>query len=596
MQFELLESRVLLSVAPLGVHGMLHGGHEHLVGFGDVLSPAVQPVDSGQWASGAPSAGLGTPVLALVTASAKEVDLSWGAISGATGYYLYRSTNGGRYSQIATVAGTAYPDTSVAASTPYVYYLVAYQTANRKTTLSANSNTISVTTPALVAPTAPAGLTASVTYTNAVALSWTGVANASGYYVLRSTDNGATYSQVASIAASSTAYSDTVAPGEQYLYEVSAWNSAGPGAATGPVSASTALFTRYGGELVVAGTSGIDSITVTESNNQLIINGTTEPLPSIGLFIYSDGGTDAINVDNTITVPLTIATVDGGTTTIINGDAKANIWMELNDTNSSGLGSVHTVTNFYENVPLTVGANIAEPKDAGKTFRATASLWGTGPVIGDVNQGGIGDCYFLASLAAFANTTSATLQNTAVDLGDGTYAVEYLPNGAANPGTFVRVDGLVSSGPYAGYENAQPGASGNIWALIMEKSFAYFRTGANTFASLNGGWMSEVYSDFGIANTNISLSTTESAFDATLTTAVNLSKPVTFATYVRPPNLVGNHVYTFVGMSLNSKGQILYEVRNPWGVSGDRLENSQGYAFLTFAQMQANFQLGTVAT
>jgi hypothetical protein len=35
-----------------------------------------------------------------------------------------------------------------------------------------------------------------------------------------------------------------------------------------------------------------------------------------------------------------------------------------------------------------------------------------------------------------------------------------------------------------------------------------------------------------------------------------------------------------------------YVVRNPWGVSGDSLENSQGYATLTYSQMVANFTDG----
>jgi len=64
--------------------------------------------------------------------------------------------------------------------------------------------------------------------------------------------------------------------------------------------------------------------------------------------------------------------------------------------------------------------------------------------------------------------------------------------------------------------------------------------------------------------------------------------------FTRPPNLVGNHAYTLVSVS-NSTGQTLYTVRNPWGFGGTSIEDANGYATLTFAQMQANFTLGVMA-
>ena len=47
--------------------------------------------------------------------------------------------------------------------------------------------------------------------------------------------------------------------------------------------------------------------------------------------------------------------------------------------------------------------------------------------------------------------------------------------------------------------------------------------------------------------------------------------------------------------SMDPNGTTHYIVRNPWGVSGDALENSSGYATLTYAQMAANFIQGTLA-
>ena len=45
-----------------------------------------------------------------------------------------------------------------------------------------------------------------------------------------------------------------------------------------------------------------------------------------------------------------------------------------------------------------------------------------------------------------------------------------------------------------------------------------------------------------------------------------------------PPNLVGDHAYTLVSCYRDSSGVAHYVVRNPWGTSGDSIENSQGYA------------------
>jgi len=126
----------------------------------------------------------------------------------------------------------------------------------------------------------------------------------------------------------------------------------------------------------------------------------------------------------------------------------------------------------------------------------------------------------------------------------------------------------------------------------MEKAYAAFRTGANTYASLNSGWMGSVFSDFGINNAYLSLSLSEASFFAIVSGDLNAGKSVTVGTYTSAPNLVGSHAYSVVGATKDASGHTLYVVRNPWGVSGDALENSGGYATLTYAQMQANFAGG----
>jgi hypothetical protein len=133
--------------------------------------------------------------------------------------------------------------------------------------------------------------------------------------------------------------------------------------------------------------------------------------------------------------------------------------------------------------------------------------------------------------------------------------------------------------------------------MVFEKAFAYFRTGANTYNSINSGFMGEVYTDLGVSSTVVFPgSDTASAFYNQISTALDNGEAVTFGTASDPANLVGDHAYTLISVSVDGNGVAHYTVRNPWGVSGDSMENSQGYATLTFAQMQANFYDGAVAT
>jgi len=73
-----------------------------------------------------------------------------------------------------------------------------------------------------------------------------------------------------------------------------------------------------------------------------------------------------------------------------------------------------------------------------------------------------------------------------------------------------------------------------------------------------------------------------------ISSELSAGKEVTVGTGNSAPNLVSDHAYTVISCTMVN-GVASYVVRNPWGVSGDSLENSQGYATLTYSQMEANF-------
>jgi fibronectin type 3 domain-containing protein len=160
-----------------------------------------------------------------------QVALHWTASSGATGYYLERSTSsGGPYTQISTQATANYTDTGLTNGTKYFYEVSAYNSAGQ----SADSADVSAT-PALAPPLTPTGLEAKAGNAQ-VSLTWTGSSGASSYQVKRSASSGAE-TQI-SVATSST-YTDTgLTDGAKYYYVVAAVNSGGDSANSSEVSAT----------------------------------------------------------------------------------------------------------------------------------------------------------------------------------------------------------------------------------------------------------------------------------------------------------------------------------------------------------------------
>ncbi|MGD0766901.1 MAG: C2 family cysteine protease [Tepidisphaeraceae bacterium] len=536
-----------------------------------------------------------TPTGFTASLSGSSVKLAWtDSDSSATGYYIARSTDDVHFYLIATINGAStksYTDSATATGTKYYYIMESFNAV----TTSALSTTASVTTP-LVTPTS---LTANVSGFT-IKLAWTdNDSSATGYYVLRSTD-GVHFSQIATISSGSTrSYTDSAtASGTKYYYQVEAFNAVTTSAASAAASATmpslgVTITTRYGDELVVTAAGADDSVSILESGSTFTIDADgktyTDAALAGGLFVYTRGGTDAINVDKSVKSQTTLETIDGALTTITSAGTDVIAWIDSTD-KYSGTGTVHDVASFAGGVSKAVGAALANPTDAGKTVTVNASLFGTGPVAGDVNQGEVGDCYFLSSLAAFAGQNPNVLVQSAVDMGDGTYTVQFISNGKP---TFVRVSNQFSAGPFEGLLYAHPGTDGSIWAMVIEKAFAYFRTGANTYASTNSGWMGEAYSDFGVNSTAFNPSSyTATTLYNLLSADLSAGKEVTLGTSNSAPDLVSDHAYTLVSAYKDSKGVTYYVVRNPWGDSGDSLENSQGYATLTFAQLVANYADG----
>lgn len=586
--FEALEGRTLMSADPSG--GLVDLSDQPRLGR---VAEVAGERGMGLFGHGARAAvGLTLPVMTSGTGSASSVTVKWSGVDPtASSVTVQRSPDGKTWTSF-SVSKTAvgYVDKTVTPGTTYFYRVMVKGPSS-----AIASRTIQVKA-AIATPTA----TASVAAGKAV-VTWTDTNPATvGYRVFRST-NGTTFTLAKEIAGGAAkTYSESLGAGSAVYFRVlavhqtkssSAYGTASVKAPAAAVSTATVGW-RYGTELVVTSPAS-DTISVSQSSGKLLVTiggvTTSYTMPS-GLFIHDRGGLDSITIASSVTVRTTITALSGAATKVSSSASNVGVWLDTGDS-FTGTASVHYVSSFAGGVSKATGASLVNPIDSGTTFKASGSLWGASPTADDVNQGAIGDCYFLASLAAFAGEQPAVLRETAVDLGDGTYVVQFMKSGVA---TYVRVNNQMPSGPWDGYMYAHPGDSGAIWGAVMEKAYAYFRTGANTYKSLNAGWMEDSYRTLGFKATSFSVFMNESSFYSLMSGDLAAGRAVTLATELTSKMLVGGHAYTLVSAAMEG-GKTTYTVRNPWGVSGTSYESGSGYATLTFDQIKGNFYAGVRA-
>jgi|GEM_PF-5070274 hypothetical protein len=124
-----------------------------------------------------------------------------------------------------------------------------------------------------------------------------------------------------------------------------------------------------------------------------------------------------------------------------------------------------------------------------------ASLFSRGPSDlkaidpNDVSQDQLSDCYFLASVAAVAQTHPDSLANLIHDNGDGTYNVTLYVNGdklTTSSPKMVKVypDVPTNAEGRQKYANIQSGNEVEIWVQLLEKAFATLR---GSYARLDTG-------------------------------------------------------------------------------------------------------------
>jgi Calpain family cysteine protease len=237
-------------------------------------------------------------------------------------------------------------------------------------------------------------------------------------------------------------------------------------------------------------------------------------------------------------------------------------------------------------------APIFDNGDTGTYVNDTAPLFGSSglPLIGDVNQHDLGDCYLLASLAEVAQQEPSAIQAMITDNGNSTYGIRFYVGGAA---MYVTVNKALpeSNGRLLG------NMASNIWASLIEKAYVELNAepGAtnqlaqrvadthpqgNEYLLIDGGWGdpitqitgrpvkyydSTTYSASAWASLkSIFVSAIQSGLEvdfATLRGGWPESVPLAYDSQGRP-TFWNSHMYSSIGYDAATGDFIL---RNPWG-------------------------------
>ncbi len=167
-------------------------------------------------------ANLDVPVLSsAVCAGYNSVRLTWGKVSGANGYRIYRSTSkDGQYTCIgAAKKGSllTFTDKKAIIGTNYYYVVRAYRMVDDSMVKSSASNTLR----AKAVMTAPALKVSSSS--NAAVLTWTKVRGAQGYQICRSTSENGTYTRIRTLENATSYKNARLSKGKTYYYKVRAY-------------------------------------------------------------------------------------------------------------------------------------------------------------------------------------------------------------------------------------------------------------------------------------------------------------------------------------------------------------------------------------
>lgn len=189
---------------------------------------------------------------------------------------------------------------------------------------------------------------------------------------------------------------------------------------------------------------------------------------------------------------------------------------------------------------------------------------GNSPKPGDVQQGGLGDCYFAAAIAAMAATETGrqVILSAIDDKNDGTYNVGF------RNGQTVTVDDDFYTPDGDDHAAAYMRISDTKWAAVLEEAYVRHHGTSATFNAIEGGHASVVFDAFGMAGTWREMRALRS--DEELLGILRQGVPATMqASLDNPDGITGRsssdfHEFSVIAVRDTPEGPRI-EMRNPWG-------------------------------
>ncbi|MBD2346511.1 C2 family cysteine protease [Anabaena subtropica] len=216
--------------------------------------------------------------------------------------------------------------------------------------------------------------------------------------------------------------------------------------------------------------------------------------------------------------------------------------------------------------------------------------------IGDIDQGVLGDCAFLAALGAtfgrqsndVGNASSSVINSMITDNGDNTYTMRFYSNGEAE---YVTVDRRIATSVAAKRNN------GILWVALVEKAYAQWlewkenTPGYNRIG--NGDSLSRPMRFITGQQTFTMLPTNMNIFSM-LDSSLASGQSITAARVGADTKyIVSSHAYSVTNAYTSTSGEQRVVVRNPWGVDGKTMSGvNDGFIDLSYTEFSQTFNYG----
>ncbi len=407
---------------------------------------------------------LGAPATLALSATPGAVAISWGAVTGATNYNVYRSeSTGGPYTQIqSAVVGTSYSDSGRSNGTTYFYVVRSYnglESVNslEKSVMPIESFTVSSAT----------ALTAST-----VQVSWPTVTGADSYDIIYRPASGGATTTLSSQTSPTTITG--LSSATRYFFLVKAKNSVGV----------TSNFSSAEVEATTA-TAALSTLTATTSTGSITLNWTAAT-GATSYKIYKGTTSGVYTLLSTVTGALTTTDSD-----IVNGNQYYYVVRAFNGTESvnSSEATGKPIGNFTIATVTPISSTSLEIVWNAASGAASYDLY-----------------YRTASGSYGAPITGATSPRTLAGLAaNTTYYFKVLARNAVGSGTSVYSNEVYKITPLAAPVGLAATAEDSVinlaWTTNGATSYKVFRgetSGALT--ELTAGVSGGTYSDSTVSN------------------------------------------------------------------------------------------------